>query len=283
MIFGHVKQYCEQFDQLEVEDGGLDFKREVSRLSLACRRWSQALRPFLFRQLVLHTRSDVPFLLSIARSPLSSWLADYITTIQLVIAHNVPDHIQLSSWACRAICESAPALKSISIDGEDESSGVGETKKKNALIPCQQRVFLRTLVTVRFLILSDIRVPSFSSLLRLLNYASVEKLSLSDVSWGCSESAGLLHPHAYSTTTSKLKIIASTRCTDNHSPVWLFALASTRWNLPRRRPDQTYSSPLTTRIVMEILNIFLPNDPDGLIVVMKHCDSDGKLHFAITS
>lgn len=196
MILAHVRQGSElpamSFPSKEFEFS-YDIKNGVKGLSLACRQWSQVLRPFLFRYLWLRRRSDIQFLLSVVRSPRSAWLAGHISVIRLDMSEKKgASPIRLSSSVWRDIRAAAPALHTLEFD-----SVTGQ------MFPWQQRAGLDTLTTVRHIRISNFCFPSFSSLLRLIsNASSLECVALLGIRWRGSE---FDTPHGYSTPFSNLK------------------------------------------------------------------------------
>lgn len=130
-------------------------KEEFAGLSRVCRRWSLLLRPFLFCELYLHSLSDIRFLASVVRSPLSASLAAHIGTIRLDVPKATKDTspIQLMSSEWRDLRAAAPALRSLVFNGGYE---------KPWMFPWRQRDGLRTLTTLRSIRIQDFRFPSFS-------------------------------------------------------------------------------------------------------------------------
>ena len=273
MIFSYIhldsQHYGDSSDDAECSDD--DIKREASRLSLTCRRWSLALRPRLFHTLRLRDRSDLPFLLSIVRSPLSGWLAYHVVCIIFDLSYTDADRLRMSPFIWRTLCESLPVARTLMF-GRTHSS----TDDKDSLFPWRDRPFLSALPNIQNLFIENLRFVSLSSMLRLLgSIPSLATVVLFDVRWkGALESEeGVVSPNC-PIKLPRLDVFFLQNCTDSRSSVWAFLQACSLVRLAHRgRVGIVPLIPASATVITALMDIFFEHDDD--LVVAKQCDARG--------
>lgn len=244
------------------------WRRQASRISLTCHRWSLALRPLLFRELTLKQRSDIPFLSGMLCSLASIWLREYIRVINFDFSSNQKNRFQLSPPAWKGIPALLPDAKVLNI----WSLGEKFTFTRH------EGIFFRRFLTIRYLHLRGCRFPSFSSLLRSLgNIPLLEFVDMQDVKWNSDESDTLVEPPRYLASFSNLRyFISDDSCTDNRSPAWIFAGACAHYEFGWR-PGQNTPIPQIVLTIIGLVNLFWTKN-DYVVFAGEHID-EGESHF----
>ncbi|EKM57060.1 uncharacterized protein PHACADRAFT_78615, partial [Phanerochaete carnosa HHB-10118-sp] len=192
-----------------------------SRLSLVSKVWSRSFRPRLFSSLRLKNDEDCHTLHSILRSPLSSWLAEYIIKLEFLIDNHF--HYPL----CTALLRLLPACRAIWHSFNQTS---GYVLRSAAL-----KSSLRNLTSPE---LSNWTFPSFQTLLRVLadiTYLKTIEFSLVKWSGDIPTTADAVN-NLCSGSFSHVRKIQQFRCTNNAAvPAWILAATSTRHSFTRRR------------------------------------------------
>ena len=268
MILSHIQRDCEHFDPFHAFVNKRDFKSEVSRLSLTSKHWLSVLRPYLFRGIQLRKREDLPFLMSILRSPLSGRLAEFL--LKVTIDMKEPDACQprLSSSFWRNLREHFPAIKTLRFGG----------KSPRTFFPWRECISLHTFTHIQVIHIRDFRFPSCSSLLRFLgSLPSLSQIMVSQVEWP-DKSDGLRlvqAPLRCPMPIPNAKTSIFMKCTDNRLAAWLFSVMCTRWMLPsrQRHHDQFEVNPvvLPPLTVMRLIDRIF--DKDSVLLVTKTHDT----------
>lgn len=245
------------------------FKCQISRLSMTCRQWSRVLRPLVFVTLGLHTQADVAFLFLLLTSPISSWLAEHIAYIELILDDEARGQIQVSSWLCRCLHESMPGIKTLYFKGRVSASN------KIPVFPWRERIFLRGFLGVVNIHIEKLRFPSLASLLRLISdMPNLETIWCQETQWGSEQySGGMSQLWKYPTTLGSRLIVAQ-NCLDNRALAWLYAEASTRREAPRSR-RRAHPMPVA-RAIMEIINTLFDGSHDLNFYIPPGCWTRGE-------
>ena len=248
-------------------------KKLFSNVSMTCKRWSKKLRPLLFGQLILESISDVQYLAAALCTPTSSWLAPHVLRLTLRSPPKSPDSFQFSSPSWKRLFRLLPSLNHVHVFMRHNAS--------DRLFPWKERVFLRSLRSLRRLKLDNVRFFSSSSIVRLIgSMPFLEGVTLKGVEWGGSADTEQAPQH--SPPLRHLQFLALNSCSNSVVFAWAFAATSLRHTL--RRDGNGNPAPIPTEMatVVQLVDVFAAGT-NPYILYQRQKAEEGAMTYSLTA
>lgn len=215
-----------------VLDSGTSSKLFISRLSLLSKGWLLRYRPFVFRSLVLRHYRDIQFIVDLARSTLSGWLAPHIERIEI-------DHAVDCMKAVPLLYSLLPSLQTLhlrSASGELQSTPLGQTL----------RLGMRRLTALTVFRLTKWTLHSFRTLAVFLEaIPSLEELFLDNITFRAPDSFSPEQFPPCNAPFAQLRRVQAKGIVPSWPLAWLLAVPACAFGHTRRRRTKDRGLPMT--------------------------------------